>query len=153
MASLLFVALMIVAGVCVAFQAPINSALSKGGGAFQASFTSFTGGALISLVLMFVVGNGSLRGVLAAPWWQWTGGAFGVVFIVSVILSVPRIGVSTMMVAGLAGQLAAALAIDRFGWFGTTPRPVDWQRALAVVLFFVALWLLWQPQRPTSSST
>ncbi|MBK8170272.1 MAG: DMT family transporter [Sandaracinaceae bacterium] len=150
MANLSFVFLMVFAGVCVAFQSPINSALAKASGSFQASFISFAGGALLSLVMVFVAGNGSLRGVLHAPWWQWSGGAFGIIFIVSVILSVPRIGVSTMMVAGLAGQLAAALAIDQFGWFGTTPRPIDWQRVVAILLFVIALALLWQPARPST---
>jgi transporter family-2 protein len=34
----------------------------------------------------------------------------------------------------IAGQLAAAAAIDRFGWFGSESIPLHWVRVLGIVL-------------------
>ena len=42
-----------------------------------------------------------------APWWVWTGGAFGATFILVVILLTARIGATLTLASGIAGQLMA----------------------------------------------
>ncbi len=141
-----YVVMMIVAGAAVAVQAPVNTALGRVAGPYEAAFFSFALGTIVTLALMFTLGRGSVTAVALSPWWTWIGGLLGAGFVTAVILSVPQLGVSTMMVAGLFGQIASGLAIDHFGWFGVTTRPLDVKRTLALVCFAAALWLLWTPK-------
>ena len=58
------------------------------------------------------------------------------------ILSAPRVGVTTTFVAVIAGQVAAAALIDRYGWLGQASIPWSAERIIAIVLLLVSLALL-----------
>lgn len=138
-----FVVLMIAAGAMIAFQSPINAALARSIGVYNATFLSFAVGVVIAGIIAAATGGGgSLRQVGQVPWWQWIGGALGVAYVTTIIVAVPRIGVTTMMVAALAGQLTTAMLIDHFGWFGIEPRAIELRRLLALPLLGAALWLI-----------
>ncbi|UJR78300.1 DMT family transporter [Sandaracinus amylolyticus] len=138
-----FVGLMIIAGAMIAFQSPINAALARSVGVYNATFVSFaTGVVLAGIVAALTGGGGSLRQLSSVPWWQWIGGALGVAYVTTIIVAVPRIGVTTMMVAALAGQLTTAMVIDHFGWFGIEARAMDWRRAMALPLLAAALYFM-----------
>ncbi|WP_343310514.1 DMT family transporter [Bacillus glycinifermentans] len=72
----------------------------------------------------FITGN---------PWWLWTGGILGVIFITSNILLLPIVGASLTVVLALNGQMIIALIIDHFGWFGISKRRLNVQRILRIV--------------------
>ncbi|GAX90983.1 DMT family transporter [Effusibacillus lacus] len=143
MQNWLYIGLMVLAGVMIGFQSPINTALSKKVGIMESSFISFTVGVLTLAVVATIWGKGNIKEVIHVPWWQWLGGFLGAIYVTSIIVAVPQVGVTTVMVAALAGQLTIALLIDQFGWFGLAPRPIDWQRVLGVFLLFVATWLIY----------
>ena len=127
----------------IAFQSPINAALARSIGVYNATFLSFAVGVVIAGVIAALTGGGgSLRQLGQVPWWQWIGGALGVAYVTTIIVAVPRIGVTTMMVAALAGQLATAMLIDHFGWFGIEARALEWRRLLALPLLAATLWLI-----------
>ncbi|MFN0062292.1 MAG: DMT family transporter [Myxococcaceae bacterium] len=136
-----FVALMIAAGTLIAFQSPINGALSRRTGVLEATLMSFVVGGLLAFALVVVMGRGNVKAILGAPIWQWLGGVLGCLYVTLVIVSVSRVGVTTVMVAGLLGQLATALAIDHFGWLGMDTRPLTPGRLLGIPLLFASLWL------------
>ena len=81
-----------------------------------------------------VAGFGGLGDTLSQPWWTLTGGALGGVIILSVTIAGPRIGTTAVVGLLIAGQLAAATAIDRFGWFGFDRVGLDWPRLLGLAL-------------------
>lgn len=135
--------MMVMAGVMIGFQSPINAALSKKVGLFESSFVSFSIGTLTLLLVVLCFGKGNLREVTNVPWWQFLGGLLGAVYVTTMILGVPRIGVTTVMVATLAGQLATGLLIDHYGFFGVQPRPIDWQRLSGLALLMLAIWLIY----------
>jgi transporter family-2 protein len=54
----------------------------------------------------------------AAPWWVWVGGALGAFYVLGSIVTAPRLGAVTLVAVILAGQAAASLVIDHFGWVG-----------------------------------
>ncbi|WP_018133409.1 DMT family transporter [Effusibacillus pohliae] len=143
MQSWAFVGLMIVAGVMIGFQSPINATLSRKVGIFESAFVSFSVGTLTLLMVVALLGKGNLREAAHAPVWQFLGGVLGAIYVTAIIVGVPQIGVTTVMVAVLAGQLATGLLIDQFGWFGVQQRPIDWQRAAGVALLFVSIWLIY----------
>ena len=62
------------------------------------------------------------------------GGLIGAVFVTATLIAAPKIGVTGMIVATLAGNMVAAILIDRFGWVGISPRPIDLPRVAGVLL-------------------
>lgn len=146
MQTLPYVLLVVVAGAAIAFQSPINASLGRVIGPFNAALVSFAVGVVVTLVLaMSTDGLSRLTSLQQASPWQLLGGVLGVVLVTSLIVAVPRIGVSQMMVAALAGQLLAAMLIDHFGWLGLETRSFGWKRALALPLLGCAVWLIRQP--------
>ena len=93
-------------------------------------------GALIATALLLVVRR-SLDGyaeAFGAPKWLWLAAAIGVFVVASITLAAPEIGTTATVALLIAGQLGAALAIDRFGWFGVERVSLTWFRILGVVL-------------------
>ncbi|MFC4769321.1 DMT family transporter [Effusibacillus consociatus] len=138
----IYVGMMIFAGVMIGLQSPINAALSKKVGIYESAMISFSMGTTVLMVIVAFFGKGNLREVVNVPWWQFMGGLLGAIFVTTIIVGVPKVGVTTVMVAVLAGQLSTGLLIDQFGWFGVAPRPIDWQKVAGVVLLFVAILLI-----------
>ncbi len=133
---------MLVAGILVSLQSPINTALAKNIGSFPSVFVSFVVGTAISGVIVAVLRNGDLVGVVRAPSWQLLGGAFGTAFVAALVITLPLIGVTRAVLAGLLGQILAALAVDQFGWFGVDPRPLTPTRFGGVLLVAAGLYLV-----------
>jgi transporter family-2 protein len=51
-----------------------------------------------------------------------------------VVASIPRVGVALATTAIIVGQVATALLIDHFGWFGLEKMPFTWWKAAGLVL-------------------
>lgn len=141
--SILYLLLLVAAGIAVAFQSPINASLGRVVGTYNATVVSFAIGLVIALVISLAMGElGQVARVTTARPWQLIGGATGVFFVTAVIVAVSRVGASQMIVATIAGQMLAAMLIDHFGWFGLDARPIDLKRAMALPLLGAAIWLL-----------
>jgi transporter family-2 protein len=69
-----------------------------------------------------------------APWWAWTGGVIGAIYIVATIVLIPRVGVGVVIALAVAGQRVGALLIDQFGLFGLPVRQISPLRAVGVAL-------------------
>lgn len=137
-----YLAFMFVAGCLIAMQSPVNAALSRQTGTLEASLISFFIGtcALGCAVLLF--GRGSLLRVFQAPAWQLTGGLPGAVLVWAAILSVPRIGVLSTVLAMILGNLLMAAVIDNYGWFGAPLTPFTLRRLLGLCLVLAGLFLI-----------
>ncbi len=142
MSPWLVVLMMIAGGAMMSFQAPINAALRNHVGMWEASLVSFSVGTLALLVVVFLSGKGSLGNLRQVAWWQLLGGLIGAVFVTATLIAAPKIGVTGMIVATLAGNMVAALLIDRFGWVGITARPIDVPRIAGVLLMVVSMLLI-----------
>ncbi len=141
----IYLLLVLASGSGLAFQAPINARLRD-----------FAGSPLAGALISFAVGTLLLLGAVAAtgatpfpaerlrtaPWWIYTGGALGVLYVVSAIVAVPRIGATMLLAAAVAGQMIGALCIDHFGWFGLDQNPVTPRRILGAGLLGLAMWCL-----------
>lgn len=68
------------------------------------------------------------------PWWTWSGGLFGAVFIGLAILLVPKLGAATFFALLVTGQMIASVLFDHAGLLGLAPRPVDLPRLLGIAL-------------------
>ena len=76
------------------------------------------------------------------PWWAWSGGVFGAVFILLAILLLPSLGAATLFALVIAGQVLAAVTLDHFGAFGLTPHPVTTARLAGAVLLIAGVVLI-----------
>lgn len=145
MSRVLYALLSLAGGAFVAAQAPINARLRLSlASPLGSALVSFVIGTILLLAALAIVGEGGevLSGLGNGPWWAYLGGACGAVFVVATLLAAPRVGVTTTFVAVIAGQVAAAALIDRFGWFGQPNIGFSPERLAAIALLVVSLLLL-----------
>jgi bacterial/archaeal transporter family-2 protein len=148
----LFMMLGLFAGMASPIQTSINSELRNAiHSPFIASLISFLVGMLVLLFLTSFIEHRRLflnnlqtakTFVTSSPWWLWTGGILGVVFITSNILLLPIVGASLTVVLALSGQMIIALVIDHFGWFGIPKHRLNVQRILGIVLMITGIMII-----------
>jgi transporter family-2 protein len=133
------------AGAGIAAQAVINARLRflLGAPVWAASAQFIVGLAMLALLAVLLRQAPPPAGDVArVPWWLWTGGIFGATFILMSIIVTPTLGAALMLASTIVGQLAAALVIDHFGWFGATVIPISPARVLGVVLLAAGVILI-----------
>lgn len=126
-------------GAFVGMQAPVNARLGRQIGAPQAATVSFLVGTL-ALVLYTSLSKGGLGGIGksgGAPWWAFVGGVLGAFYVAVALLAVRTLGVSGLTALVVGGQLAVAVAIDRFGLLGVAKQHIAAPRAIGLVLLLV----------------
>lgn len=132
----LAVALSLTAGLAGSVQAAVMGKLGDRIGVVEAlAFSTLVSVAVGTAVLLVV--RQSLGGIAAAarePVWLWTGGLISAFIILAITVGPPRIGVTATIALVIAGNLVMAALIDRFGWLGAEPVPLDWPRVLGIVL-------------------
>jgi len=139
----LAVILVVVVGVQLAVQAPLNSGLGRTVGKLPAALISF----LVGLVALFVlclasgeVGQFSSIGDASLP--SLFGGFSGALFVATSTVTISRIGAGAVAAATIAGQLTCSLIIDDFGWVGVDTVPVTELRILGAVLLLAGTGLV-----------
>lgn len=135
----LLLLLAIVAGGCIPIQAGINSILRRTlGEPMQAALVSFAVGTLALWGYSLAARQTwpSFNELVAVPWWLWTGGLLGAVFVTCTILLGPKLGAATMTAFMLLGQLAVSVVLDHFALVGFPEHPVSLLRLLGVAMLF-----------------
>ena len=128
-------ALLFGAGAASAVQQAANGRIRGAAmDATVAAFVSFAGGTLVLALTVAATGQGYGRHWPSA-WWLYTGGVAGAIYIVLAAAVVHRLGVLTVSLATVAGQLLAAVCLDAF-WPapGTTLRTATVLGALLTVV-------------------
>jgi transporter family-2 protein len=132
-------ALALAAGVAGAAQVAVQGRLGERIGSLEAVLvaTAVTAVAIAPLLLAVRRGAGGLGSVADAPRWMLVGGLLGGFIVLSVTVAGPRIGTTATVALLIAGQLVAATAIDRFGWFGLERIGLDPVRLTGLALLVV----------------
>lgn len=132
-------ALALAAGVAGAAQVAVQGRLGERIGSLEAVLvaTAVTAVAIAPLLLAVRRGAGGLGSVADAPRWMLVGGLLGGFIVLSVTVAGPRIGTTATVALLIAGQLVAATAIDRFGWFGFERIGLDPVRMTGLALLVV----------------
>jgi transporter family-2 protein len=133
---LLALIFMAVAGVAIALQAPINSALGRSiDSSLAAAAISFGVGFAALLALVALGGEaGAIARVASLPKWLLLGGALGAFYVWAALWSVPILGVLTTITVLILGQMVAALLLDYIGAFGLVARDLSPTRVVAALL-------------------
>jgi len=133
------------AGVSIVIQQALNSNLrTELNSAAWSGFVSYSAG-LACMALLVIALREPLPpvGVMARiPWWAWTGGVFGAIFIGLGIVLVPKLGAATFIALLVAGQMIGSVVFDHFGWLGLAQRPVDLSRVIGVLLLIAGVVLI-----------
>lgn len=133
--EILMVTAMVLAGVLVGAQPPVNSALADEVGGIPAALVNFLVGLVALLTLVLASGQGSrLKEVRVAPRRFLWGGPIGVVTVVASLLLVDTIGATVLAAAIVTGQLLAGIGLDRSGVLGLERRELSASRLAGVAL-------------------
>ncbi len=144
MAAIIPILMTILAGIGVAMQPPVNAMLARSGSVILAALISFGVGTAILLGIWATLDRTSPAGLKDLPWWAWTGGIYGVIFVSTSAYAAPRLGLASMLTIAIAAQLTAALVIDHFGLIRLAQTPLTPMRVFGVLLVLAGLVLLWR---------
>jgi bacterial/archaeal transporter family-2 protein len=137
--------LAVAAGVSFVLQASVNANLRTGlNSPNWSALISYAGGTLVMALIVLAMRDPWPNGTAVAhtEWWSWLGGAFGAVYVVIIILLLPRLGTAALIALFVLGQMIASLAFDQFGWFGAPKHPVDALRVIGAVLLVAGVVLI-----------
>jgi bacterial/archaeal transporter family-2 protein len=137
--SAIAVLVCVVAGLGGGIQAAIMGRFGERIGVVESvAFSSLVTTAL-ALVVVFL-SRQTVTGIgegFRAPAWLWLGGVMSGLIVFAVALAPPRIGTTTTIALIIAGNLAAAAVIDRYGLFGLEQIGLSPVRILGIVLLAV----------------
>jgi len=143
--ALFLFALALGAGASVTTQQVLNGSLRESlGSPAWAGLVSYAGGLLTMIVVVIALAEPvpSLRAMANVPWWAWSGGLFGGIFILVAILLLPSLGAATLFALVISGQVLAAVMLDHFGVLGLTPHPISTARLAGAVLLIAGVFLI-----------
>lgn len=116
--SIAAVILGVLAGAIVGVQRAMNGQINEHSQqSFTTSLLNFAMGTTFLLVLLFIamtIGGMKLSPLPAGPWWIYTGGVIGVIYVAFTSTIVQHLGVLTFTLISVGGQLAGSLLIDLY---------------------------------------
>ncbi|EOR27706.1 hypothetical protein A500_03261 [Clostridium sartagoforme AAU1] len=145
----LYYLLSLVAGFALTMQSGLNRVLrSKIGNPIISSLISFGVGTLgLAIVLFFTVINGSTslnvsNNIKNIRWWMLSGGLLGAFYILTTILSSPKIGFANMFSLIICGQILLSVIFDHFGLLGNQTHLLTGKRILGVILLILGVYII-----------
>ena len=116
--SIAAVILGVLAGAIVGVQRAMNGQINEHSQqSFTTSLLNFAMGTTFLLILLLfamTLGGMKLSPLPAGPWWIYTGGAIGVLYVAFTSTIVQHLGVLTFTLISVGGQLAGSLLIDLY---------------------------------------
>lgn len=123
----------------MSIQGVFNTRVQEKLGIWEATTIVQGTGFLLTLVLLYFLGNGNFRAIKDVNKLYLLGGLIGVIITWSVIKSVgtlgPAVGISTILIA----QLLAAGLISKFGLFGSEKIPFGLKEMLGIAIMIVGV--------------
>jgi len=145
--NIVYTLIVLLIGTLLAVQGSINTQLTTFlKHPLQGALVNFMVGffCLIGLNFLFRTQIPDWGHVRTAPWYLFAGGMLGAIFVSSVIFFIPKIGVTTVLAASIAGQLIAASIIDHFGYFGLAVHQISPGRIIGILLLLGGIFLIRQ---------
>ncbi len=138
-----YVLLGILAGIGLPVQTSVNNRLKpRVGGPERTSLISFFVGSVF-LLLWVLATEGTARlpvdRTAGYPFWIWTGGAFGVCFLLGNLFLISRVGSANTVIYPVVGQIIMGLLVDHFGWFMSDVQKLTILRAMGGALVLVGM--------------
>lgn len=136
---------LVLAGAALTTQSVVNSQL-RGAlhGVTWAVLISYLVGSLAAAAVLVVNQEPmpSLATFSALKWYQWTGGALGMVYLAAITFSLQRVGAASLFALVVTGQLLTALCYDQFGLLGLHRNSFSLTKLAGVALLAAGAYLL-----------
>jgi len=129
------VALAVMIGVLLPLQVLLNASLGKqtGGALFASMCSFFVGSAVLTVFWALTRPTFDVASLARVPWWAWTGGMIGALYVAAATFLIPRTGAAALMCLVVLGQLVGSLLVDHYGVLNAR-QPIDLLRGVGVVL-------------------
>ena len=129
--------LAIAAGISLVVQQALNANLrtalsSAAWSGFMSYFLGVVCMAAFALLLQDPIP--SVATASRIPWYAWSGGLFGAIFIGLAIFLIPQLGAATFFALLIAGQMLGSIVFDHFGVLGGPVHPVSVLRVAGAAL-------------------
>jgi transporter family-2 protein len=136
---------LVLAGAALTTQSAVNSQL-RGNlhSVMWAVLISYLVGSLAAAAVLVVNQEPvpSLASLSTLKWYQWTGGALGMVYIAAITFSLQRVGAASLFALVVGGQLLTALVYDQFGFLGLNRHSFSPAKLAGVLLLAAGAYLL-----------
>jgi transporter family-2 protein len=133
--------LALIAGALVGVQRALNGQINEySQNSYTTSLLNFiTGTSFLSLfiIILIVLGRVELQPLPAGPWWIYTGGVIGVIYIAATSLIVQHLGVLTFTLFSVGGQLIASLLLDIYS--PTQGVSVSWYLVSGIAMTYIGV--------------
>lgn len=139
----MFIILGIFIGFILPIQTSINTKLSH---VFRSPIVSTTISCVIGgipLLALTLLHEGTLfistEQMANIPWWAWTSGLLGILYLMNCIILFQKLGASQAAILPILGQIVTSLMVDYFGWFNSPIVPFHLLKALGIVLVIIGV--------------
>jgi transporter family-2 protein len=133
--------LALIAGALVGVQRALNGQINEySQNSYTTSLLNFiTGTSLLTLfiIILIVLGRVGLQPLPAGPWWIYTGGVIGVIYIAATSLIVQHLGVLTFTLFSVGGQLIASLLLDIYS--PTQGVSISWYLVSGIAMTYIGV--------------
>jgi transporter family-2 protein len=129
--------LAVAAGISLVVQQALNANLRAAlTSAAWSGFMSYLLGVIcmVGLALLLQDPIPSVATASRIPWFAWSGGLFGAIFIGLGIFLVPQLGAATFFALLIAGQMFGSIAFDHFGLMGVPVHPITAIRVAGAIM-------------------
>jgi transporter family-2 protein len=137
--------LAVAAGVSLVVQQALNANLRYAlNSAAWSGFMSYLVGVICMAAFALALRDPIPSASVAAriPWWAWSGGLFGAIFIALAIFLIPKLGAATFIALLVAGQMLCSLAFDHFGLLGIPVHPASLVRLAGAAFLILGVVLI-----------
>jgi transporter family-2 protein len=129
------------AGALVGVQRALNGQINEySQNSYTTSLLNFiTGTSFLTLfiITLIALGRVELQPLPIGPWWIYTGGVIGVIYIAATSLIVQHLGVLTFTLFSLGGQLIASLLLDIYS--PTQGVSVSWYLVSGIAMTYIGV--------------
>lgn len=133
--------LALLGGGLVGVQRALNGQINEHSqNSYTTSLLNFiTGTSFLTLfiIILIVLGRVELQPLPVGPWWIYTGGAIGVIYIAATSLIVQHLGVLTFTLFSVGGQLIASLLLDIYS--PTQGVSVSWYLVSGIAMTYIGV--------------
>ncbi|MFZ9893253.1 MAG: DMT family transporter [Candidatus Nanopelagicaceae bacterium] len=133
--------LALIAGALVGVQRALNGQINEySQNSYTTSLLNFiTGTSFLSLfiIILIALGRVELEPLPIGPWWIYTGGIIGVIYIAATSLIVQHLGVLTFTLFSVGGQLIASLLLDIYS--PTQGVSVSWYLVSGIAMTYIGV--------------
>ena len=133
--------LALIAGALVGVQRALNGQINEySQNSYTTSLLNFiTGTSFLTLfiIILIALGRVELESLPIGPWWIYTGGVIGVIYIAATSLIVQHLGVLTFTLFSVGGQLIASLLLDIYS--PTQGVSVSWYLVSGIAMTYIGV--------------